>query len=175
MEAYMASHAFKCFFFSLQQWTLLAFMVLPSTLILFRVMVSWVTMIWFLTSNLGTPSSSRAGTPSIRADSTLCVDPGKRGRPTRIQVGTQTSRGATPTSLPDSPVRNKKARKTPARHQDLPLDSVRSDNVDHFPEWTKLNRQICQNCSKIRSFTKCGKCQVSLCYNDKKKLFQIFP
>lgn len=115
-------------------------------------------------SNLVTPSSSPANTPTSRVNSPLC----------RIQVGSPTSRGATLTSSPDSPVPNKKARKTPARHQDLPLDSVRSDKVDHFPEWTKSSRQICQNCPKFRSFTKCGKCKVNSCYSDKRNCFKDF-
>ncbi|GBP32948.1 hypothetical protein EVAR_20128_1 [Eumeta japonica] len=90
-------------------------------------------------SLLGTPTSSRANSTS-RVNSPVMAK----------NFDTPKRRNATRTSLPDSPVPNKMARKTPARHQDLPLDSVRSDNVDHFPEWTKSIRQICQNCSKFR-------------------------
>lgn len=62
----------------------------------------------------------------------------------------------------------------PARHQDLPLNSVRTDNVDHFPIWIKNQRQLCQNCSKLRFYTKCEKCEVFLCYNDKRNCFKDF-
>ncbi|GBP19511.1 hypothetical protein EVAR_102059_1 [Eumeta japonica] len=72
-------------------------------------------------SLLGTPTSSRANSTS-RVNSPVMVK----------NFDTPKRRNATRTSLPDSPVPNKMARKTPARHQDLPLDSVRSDNVDHF-------------------------------------------
>ncbi|CAG9583140.1 unnamed protein product [Danaus chrysippus] len=48
----------------------------------------------------------------------------KRGRPSSI-VGTPTSsRGGTSSRIPESPVPAKKTRKTPARHQDLPLAST---------------------------------------------------
>ncbi|GBP52055.1 hypothetical protein EVAR_97525_1 [Eumeta japonica] len=51
-------------------------------------------------------------------------------------------RGSAPSSLLDSPVPNKKPRKTSARHQDLALESIRADNVEHFPEWTAPNQQM---------------------------------
>ncbi|CAG9790557.1 unnamed protein product [Diatraea saccharalis] len=57
-------------------------------------------------------------------------------------LGTPTSsRGGTP--MPDSPVPAKRARQTPARHHDMPLDSVRSDTIGHYPIWKKNARQLC--------------------------------
>lgn len=98
----------------------------------------------------------------------------KRGRPPS-HFGTPTSsRGGTPISIPDSPVSSKKPRKAPARHQDFPLDSVRSDGISHYPVWKKNARQLCQNCSKFRSFTLCEKCNVFLCYNDKRNCYKEF-
>lgn len=98
----------------------------------------------------------------------------KRGRSASL-LGTPTSsRAGTPNSMPGSPVPSKRSRKAPARHQDLPLTSVRTDNVDHFPIWVKNQRQLCQNCSKLRSYTKCEKCEVFLCYNEKRNCFKDF-
>ncbi|KAL3279962.1 hypothetical protein HHI36_017467 [Cryptolaemus montrouzieri] len=55
----------------------------------------------------------------------------KRGPPSSL-LGTPTSsyRGDSPISLPTSQVTHKKVRKTPARHQDFPLNSVRTYKVD---------------------------------------------
>ncbi|GBP72669.1 PiggyBac transposable element-derived protein 3 [Eumeta japonica] len=68
----------------------------------------------YVASLLGTPTSSRANSTS-RVNSPVMAK----------NFDTPKRRNATRTSLPDSPVPNKMARKTPARHQDLPLDSVR--------------------------------------------------
>lgn len=98
----------------------------------------------------------------------------KRGRPSD-RVGTPTSRrSCTPFSLNESPVPAKKLRLAPARHQSFPLDAVRSDGISHYPIWKKNGRQLCQNCSKSRSFTSCEKCKVFLCYNDKRNCFKEF-
>lgn len=74
-------------------------------------------------------------------------------------------------SNPGTPTQPKKIRKR-ARPQDMPLASVRTDHVDHMPEWQKL-RQKCQVCEK-KTFTKCKKCTVFLCYNDKRNCFVTF-
>ncbi|XP_057338431.1 piggyBac transposable element-derived protein 3-like [Microplitis mediator] len=50
--------------------------------------------------------------------------PNKRGRRPSILGAPTSSRGDTPMSLPNSPIPTKKPRKTPVRHQDIPLDST---------------------------------------------------
>lgn len=98
----------------------------------------------------------------------------KRGRGRPPKVHGPTSRSNTPSSLVNTPSNSiAKKRRPPAKHQVLPLKTVRSDNLNHFPNWT-TNRQLCQNCSKFRSFTKCKKCKVYLCYNEKRNCFLDF-
>ncbi|KAG5895691.1 hypothetical protein JTB14_027014 [Gonioctena quinquepunctata] len=62
----------------------------------------------------------------------------KKGHPSTV------GQGSPAVSYPSTPV-SVKRRKTPMRHQDLPLNSVRIDNIGHMPEWQK-NRDICQMC-----------------------------
>lgn len=99
--------------------------------------------------------------------------PHKRERRSSILRTPASSRGGTPMSLPNSPTPTKKPRKTPARYQDIALDSVQSDGINHFPIWKK-NRQLCQYCSKYRSFTQYEKCKTYLCYNDKRNCYKQF-
>lgn len=97
-----------------------------------------------------------------KSGKTICR---KRGRPSNA-AGNH-SRDGTPlgfagrnspaSSNPGTPTQPKKVRKR-GRPQDMPLASVRSDHVDHMPEWQK-KRQICQVCEK-KTFTKCRKCSV---------------
>ncbi|KAL3287034.1 hypothetical protein HHI36_001520, partial [Cryptolaemus montrouzieri] len=49
-----------------------------------------------------------------------------------LRTPTSSCCGDRPISLPASPESHEKARKTPARHQDFSLNSVRRDEVDHF-------------------------------------------
>lgn len=103
----------------------------------------------------------------------------KRGRPSNVtendsRDGTPlgfASRGSPALSNPGTPTQPKKIRKR-GRPQDLPLLSVRSDHVDHMPEWQK-KRQKCQLFDK-KTFTKCRKCKVFLCYNDKRNCLVKF-
>lgn len=128
-------------------------------------------------SLLGTPTSSGGVTPTSEVGSPSSAVAKKRGRPSclrSLNLPGTSSQGNNDTGLPESPLPSKKARKAPARHQELPLNSVRTDNVAHYPEWIKSTRQICQNCLKYRSFTKCGKCNVFLCFNDKRNCFLEF-
>ncbi|CAH2102738.1 unnamed protein product [Euphydryas editha] len=106
----------------------------------------------------------------------------KRGRPSINNPGTPTSsRGNTPTSTRtgtltsrnESPAPRKRARKTPAKVQDLPLNSVRSDKIDHLPIYQK-NRQLCQNDCSLCSHIKCEKCDVFLCLNEKRNCLREF-
>lgn len=101
----------------------------------------------------------------------------KRGRPSTASMTNVdspiSSRLSTPTRQHSVPGPSKKPRKAPKRHQELPLNSVRTDKVDHFPTWMK-NRQLCQNCSSYRSFTMCQKCNTYLCYNEKRNCFKDF-
>lgn len=116
-----------------------------------------------ITKKRGRPSAS--GTPTTS----------KTGTPTASQTGTPTaSRTGTPTCREESPAPPRtKARKTPARIQDMPLISVRSDRIDHFPIHV-AHRQLCQNKCEFRSYTKCEKCNVFLCLNEKRNCFKEF-
>lgn len=86
----------------------------------------------------------------------------KRGRPS-----------ASPTCEEYPAPPRTKARKTPARIQVMPLISVRSDRIDHFPIHVAY-RQLCQNKCEFRSYTKCEKCNVFLCLNEKRNCFKEF-
>lgn len=102
--------------------------------------------------------------------------PRKRGRPSlaasRSEESPTTSRGGSPAvSNPGTPT-SKRIRKRPEKHQEFPLNSVRTDNKGHWPEWQK-NRQHCQLCS-MKTYTKCSKCKVFLCYNDKRNCLFLF-
>lgn len=100
----------------------------------------------------------------------------KRGRPSTTGtpvLGTPTtSRIGTPTSRNESPAPPVK-RPCKARVQDVPLNSVRSDRIDHFPLHNK-RRQLCQNDCMFRSYIKCEKCNVFLCLNEKRNCFKDF-
>lgn len=99
----------------------------------------------------------------------------KRGRPTlgaRESSGTSSQRSPGIASHGGPSTQPKRTRKTPARQQDLPLNSVRTDNIGHLPEWQK-NRQICQMCSQ-KTHVKCRKCKVLLCFNEKRNCFIHF-
>lgn len=87
------------------------------------------------------------------------------------KVGKSKKRGrpiSTPLNSPSTNTSNKKRKR-----QDFPLNSVRSDGIGHFPKWMK-NRQLCQNDCSFRSYTFCEKCNVFLCYNDKRNCFSSF-
>ena len=86
----------------------------------------------------------------------------KRGRPAMTPTSSPcTSREGTPTTS--------KRRK----HQEIALNSVREDHIGHFPTWKK-QRQLCKNDCSFRSYTFCEKCNVFLCYNDKRNCFTNF-
>lgn len=98
--------------------------------------------------------------------------PRKRGRPS-LAASTSDSpaprHGGSPAvSNPGTPT-SKRMRKIQEKHQELPLNSVRTDSIGHWPEWQK-KRQHCQVCS-MKTYTKCSKRKIFLCYNEKKKLF----
>lgn len=96
----------------------------------------------------------------------------KRGRPskgTSPKATPTSSRGGTPSDRMDSS--HPKRQRT--RKQDRPLSTVRKDIVGHFPRWMKT-RLMCQNDCTYRSYTKCEKCKVYLCYNDKRNYFTEF-
>lgn len=96
----------------------------------------------------------------------------KRGRPS-----TRDSAKNTPTSSRDGTPSNRTetspTKRQRTRNQDLPLSTVRKDNVGHFPRWMK-SRLLCQNDCTYRSYTMCEKCKVYLCYNDKRNCFTEF-
>ncbi|XP_055852309.1 piggyBac transposable element-derived protein 3-like isoform X2 [Episyrphus balteatus] len=72
----------------------------------------------------------------------------------------------------ESPTQPIKCKLKRARNQELPLNSVRTDNVGHMPEWQK-NRQKCKIC-EYKTYTRCRKCHVFLCYNDKRNCLTRF-
>jgi hypothetical protein len=104
----------------------------------------------------------------------------KRGRPSatsspscRTPPVSRANTPTTPTGRPlDSPL-SKKPRKKPARNQELPLNSVRSDMLCHIPVHEKT-RLLCQNNCGYRSYLKCEKCNVYLCLNEKRNCFKEF-
>lgn len=98
--------------------------------------------------------------------------PRKRGRPSLTESPSSSRQGSPLLSNPGTPVSSKKMRKNPERHQDIPLNSVRTDNIGHWPSWQK-KRQHCVVCS-MKTYTKCTKCKVFLCYNDKRNCLVTF-
>jgi len=59
------------------------------------------------------------------------------------------------------------------KRQEIPLNSVWKDHIGHFPTWKK-QRQLCKNDCSFGSYTFCEKCNVFLCYNDKRNCFTNF-
>lgn len=96
----------------------------------------------------------------------------KRGRPASNSSTPVSSRVATPTNDGSNTTPVKKGKKHVMR-QDIPLNSVRTDTIGHFPSWKNCRFQ-CYNDCKFRSFVYCEKCKIYLCLNKDRNCFLAF-
>lgn len=74
------------------------------------------------------------------------------------------------TTTKDAVPDHKKIKKPTAER---PMDSVRYDKLDHWPDHTPQH-QRCKYCKKGQTNTQCTKCKVHLCYVVKRNCFMAF-
>jgi hypothetical protein len=73
------------------------------------------------------------------------------------------------TIVRDSVAEDKKIKKPMTER---PVDAVRYDGVEHWPEHTEYQR--CKYCKKGQASTRCSKCNVYLCYVAKRNCFVAY-
>lgn len=53
-----------------------------------------------------------------------------------------------------------------------PVASMRLDGFNHFPEWG--SKKVCKHCKKSDTHTFCMKCNLHLCFSNKKNCFKLY-
>lgn len=69
--------------------------------------------------------------------------------------------------------REEAVQKKTYRYSAKPVEDVRYDCYDHWPEPTN-DKKRCKLCIKMYSQTKCSKCNLYLCLNQKRNCFVVF-